>query len=228
MAIFVTFEGIDGSGKTTQARRLVARLEDEGFHPLFVREPGGTSLSESVREILLDPDRKIVPFAELMLFSAARAQLVEERIRPALERGTPVVCDRFYDSTTAYQGGGRRVAEVDWLRDLHRWVTGGLTPDRTYLIDVSPEEALRRRDADRADAGGDADRMESSGERFYGRVAETYRSLAAEEPDRIVRCDGEAPPEEVHRVVWDDAQKTLLGSDGTHREHGGSSEGRRC
>jgi len=113
--LLLTFEGIDGSGKSTQARLLDERLREEGYETLLVREPGGTAFSERVRSLLLDPSLNVQPFAELLLFSAARAQLVAERIRPALEAGRIVICDRFYDSTTAYQGAGRGVAEPAWL-----------------------------------------------------------------------------------------------------------------
>lgn len=214
--MFVTFEGIDGSGKTTQARRFVDRLREAGKRPLFLREPGGTSLSEAIRELLLDPDREVAPMAELMMFSAARAQLVEERIRPALARDVPVVCDRFYDSTTAYQSGGRGVAELGWIEDLHRRVTGSLVPDRTYYIEVSLAEARRRQNRERDGDGTTVDRMESSESPFYERVIETYRELADREPDRVRLIDGEASPDEVHRRIWADYQGAASQTDGTH------------
>ena len=181
--MLITFEGIDGSGKSTQARRLETALHDEGYSPLLLREPGGTPVSEEIRELLLDADQEITPLAELLLFSAARAQLVERRIRPALKQNKPVICDRFYDSTTAYQSGGRGVAELGWIEDLHRRVTGSLVPDRTYYIEVSLAEARRRQNRERDGDGTPADRMESSESPFYERVIETYRELADREPD---------------------------------------------
>lgn len=201
--LFLSFEGIDGSGKSTQARLLFERLADAGHRPLMLREPGGTELSERVRTLLLDPDLHIEPFAELLLFSAARAQLVAERIRPALEAGHIVICDRFYDSTTAYQGAGRGVAQPDWLQGFNRRVVGGLVPDRTFFIDLDPEQAAARRaSADRI--GGD--RMEASGAAFYTAVATAYRALADEEPGRILRLDGRQPVERLHRAIWEDVQ----------------------
>lgn len=149
--LLLSFEGIDGSGKSTQARLLERYLRDRGRDPLLVREPGGTELSERVRTLLLQEDLAIDPLAEMLLFSAARAQLVADRIRPALQAGRIVLCDRFYDSTTAYQGGGRQLADPDWLNGLHRRVTQGIVPDRTYLIELPPSEAQTRRTTGRTD-----------------------------------------------------------------------------
>lgn len=201
-----TFEGIDGSGKSSQISLLEARLRASGRKVLAFREPGGTEISESVRSILLDPDLHVGPVAEMLLFSAARAQLVAERIRPALESGRVVLCDRFYDSTTAYQGAGRGIADPDWIISLHRVVTGGLVPDRTYWIDISPKSAQRRM--------GDMprDRMEIEDEAFYGRVADCYRQLAADEPQRFVRVDGEQSIDDVQKAIWSD-MRTVLGID---------------
>ncbi|MGA7304857.1 MAG: dTMP kinase [Rhodothermales bacterium] len=201
-----TFEGIDGSGKSSQISLLEARLRASGRKVLAFREPGGTEISESVRSILLDPNLQVGPVAEMLLFSAARAQLVAERIRPALESGRVVLCDRFYDSTTAYQGAGRGIADPDWIISLHRVVTGGLVPDRTYWIDISPKSAQRRM--------GDMprDRMEIEDAAFYGRVAECYRQLAADEPQRFVRVDGERSIDDVQKAIWSD-MRTVLGID---------------
>ena len=174
--MLISFEGLDGSGKTTQARMLEARLRRNGYATLLVREPGGTPLGEQVRGLLLDPALHVAPMAELMLFSAARAQLVAEVVRPALLAGTVVLCDRFFDSTLAYQGGGRGVAPVEWLRDFCLHVTGGLVPDRAYLVRVAPETARDRR-AHRA-----ADRMEAGDAAYHARIAEAYDALATAEP----------------------------------------------
>jgi len=209
--MFITFEGIDGSGKSTQAGMLADRLERTGREVHLFREPGGTALAERVRTILLDPTLDVEPLAELLLFSSARAQLVEEGIRPALERGATVVCDRFYDSTTAYQGGGRAVAGLEWLHAFNRTVTGGLIPDRTYLVSISPELAVERRsgrgDAREADTQERLDRMERSDTAFYGRVAAAYEDLAMAEPHRIVRLDGRLGIDELHDIVWSDVQE---------------------
>lgn len=223
--MFLTFEGIDGSGKTTQVRRLAERLKAEGRTPLVVREPGGTELSERIRALLLDETLEVAPMAELLLFSAARAQLVEEKIRPALAEGRPVLCDRFYDSTTAYQGAGRALAAGEraagddaspaagggsdeeggepWLDRFHRRVTGGLAPERTFLLRLSPEEALRRREG----AGTGPDRMEAGPARFHQRVADAYDALAARHPERFCVLDATAPPEALHEAIWEEVRR---------------------
>ena len=210
--MLITFEGIDGSGKSTQAERLVKRLEQEGRRTLLVREPGGTALSEEVRTLLLDDALHIEPMAELLLFSAARSQLVAERMRPALERGRIVVCDRFYDSTTAYQGGGRGL-DVAWLRAFSQRVTGGLVPDRTYLVWLDPAEAAARRAA-RSQQADVRDRMEAAGIAFYEKVAAAYRLLAEEEP-RFHLLDGARPIEALHEEIWTDVRRLLGPEAGT-------------
>ena len=225
--IFVTIEGVDGAGKSTQARRLVNRLGDEEYDAVLFREPGGAPLSDHIRSILLRSDFAIDPLPELLLFSAARAQLVEECIRPALADGKVVVCDRFYDSTTAYQGAGRRIADADRISSLNEWVTGRLRPDRTWLLSIPPEEALRRRaqrsqplledpsvPPEQALRAG-PDRMEQSGQAFYERVATAFDELAASEPDRIVRLDGTLSEEELAERIWHDVRDLLAQRAGT-------------
>lgn len=222
--MLITFEGIDGSGKSTQAQLLVEHLQRTGRRACLFREPGGTELAERVRALLLDPDLEIHPLAELLLFSSARAQLVEEAIRPELKHGTIIICDRFYDSTTAYQGAGRGVLEVEWIQAFNRKVTGGLTPNRTYYISINPELAVERRTT-RADERGDAekrgnphartksgrhDRMEMVDISFYRRVVSAYDQLASAEPERIVRLDGRLAIEDLHEVVWSDIQELGL------------------
>lgn len=210
--MLITFEGIDGSGKSTQARLLVEHLRSEGHATMLVREPGGTTLSERIRTLLLDPALDIDPFAELLLFSAARAQLVTEKIRPALEAGRIVVCDRFYDSTTAYQGAGRQLEAPDWLRAFHAKVTGGLVPDRTYLVEVPPAVAQARREGASDGTTNEAsapDRMEAGGLDFYRRVAAAYAMLAEEESDRFVRLDGEHSIDALHATIWADVQALM-------------------
>jgi dTMP kinase len=217
--LLITFEGIDGSGKSTQARLLSEYLQAAGRDPLCVRDPGGTRLSEQVRSVLLDDALNVAPMAELLLFSAARAQLVTERIRPALEGGRVVLCDRFYDSTTAYQGGGRESADLDWIRELHGRVTGGLVPDRTYLVEVSPEVARQRR----RDAGGEDDRMEAGSLDFHRRVADAYGRLADAEPDRFRRLDGRRPVDALQQEIRDDVDALIDAARGTAGSEGGSS-----
>ena len=199
--MLITFEGIDGSGKSTQAQILVERLEAEGRATVLVREPGGTPLSERIRKLLLETRGdalRIDPLAEVLLFSAARAQLVEERIRPALAEGRIVICDRFYDSTTAYQAVGREV-DLQWVKALNLQVTGGLVPDRTYLIDVPGAVAAARL------ADVRPDRMEGSGKAFYERVARAYRELSGSE-ERFRIIDGTYSVQAVHEEIWEDLE----------------------
>ena len=196
--MLITFEGIDGSGKSTQAARLATALAARGHAVRRVREPGGADLPERIRALLLDPALAIADRAELLLFSAARAQLVDEVVRPALAAGETVIADRFYDSTTAYQGDGRRLADPEWLDAFHQFVTGGVAPRRTYYIDVPLETAAARR------AGQRADRMEASGEAFYARVQVAYGALAARHPERILTLDGTLAPEALHTLILSD------------------------
>lgn len=200
--MLISFEGIDGSGKSTQVARLKQRLEAEGIPVDLVREPGGTALSERIRALLLDPEISVDPLAELLLFSAARAQLVREHIVPCLAEGKIVLCDRFFDSTTVYQGVGRGLDQDGWLAAFNRRVTGGLVPWRTYLVDIDPDEATRRRVAQ----GGRAnrDRMELASSDFYSRIVDAYRSLARAEPGRWCVIDGRLSIDEIAQWVWSD------------------------
>lgn len=218
--LLITFEGIDGSGKSTQARLLNEYLQSEGYETLLVREPGGTELSERIRTVLLDTSLNVDPFAELLLFSAARAQLVTERIEPALEEGRIVICDRFYDSTTAYQGAGRGVADPEWLESLHRRVTDTLVPDRTYLVEVDVETARERRANDEVTD----DRMEAAGATFYEHVIRAYEDLAEEHSERFVRLNGRDSIEGLQKLVRADLQPFLDGDRGTPVSSAGSSE----
>ncbi len=196
--LFVTLEGIDFCGKSTQAELLVGRLERAGASVLSLRDPGGTRISERVREILLDPTLKEMdPVTELLLYEAARAQMVAEEIRPALERGTVVVCDRFYDSTTAYQGYGRGLA-LDDVETANRLGSIGTVPHVTFILDISVEESLRRERSLRTQA----DRMEAESARFRERVRQGYLALATKEKDRIEVVDGEQPIQTIHEKIW--------------------------
>src|SRR5438067_1126990 len=179
--MFVAFEGVDGSGKSTQANLLAGWLRGEGRTVLATREPGGTPLGEGVRRLLLEGD-DMSAWAEAALFAAARAELVEREIRPALARGEDVVCDRYLDSSVAYQGIARGLGEEP-VRDLSLTVTGRLLPDRTFLVLLDPGEADRRRRRE-------PDRIEREEAGFMRRVDEAYRSLALEFPERIVGVDG--------------------------------------
>ena len=191
--MFVSFEGLDGSGKTTQADLLRARLEADGEEVVATREPGGTELGEGIRGLLLHGGG-LAPWAEAALFAAARAQLVADVIRPALARGASVVCDRYVDSSLAYQGIARGLG-YEAVLELNLAAVGGLLPDRTFLLDLAPEEAVPRLDAAR-------DRIEREGEGFLTRVAEAYRELAGRFPERIVVLDGARPAEELAEEVY--------------------------
>ena len=205
LPLFVSFEGIDGSGKSTQARLLASTLRQDGYDVVEVREPGGTPLGEDVRSLLLASDRSVTTRAELLLFAAARAELIETVIRPAMERGAVVVADRFSDSTVAYQGGGRGIRPVEWIEALAEFAAAHVTPDRTYLIDVPVEDALARR------SGADTDRIEGAGRDFYSRVRSAYLHLSRRHPGRIVLLDGFQPIESLRRRVLSDVEALLIG-----------------
>jgi len=190
--MFVTFEGVDGSGKTTQAELLRARLQADGRDVVATREPGGTPLGERIRELLLG-GTPISPWSEAALFAAARAELVERVIAPALQRGAAVISDRYLDSSLAYQGIARGLG-VDRVLELNLHATRGLIPDRTFLLLVDVQESARRMDAAR-------DRIESEGESFRAAVDRAYRELAELFPRRVVAVDGSRPPEEISTLI---------------------------
>ena len=187
--MFVSLEGIDGSGKSTQAQLLATEL---GPETLLVREPGGTTAAEQVRDLLADGNIDLDPVAELMLFCAARADLVKKVIRPALESGRSVVSDRFADSTLAYQGAARGLG-VDLVQRFSDAATGGLVPDLTLLIRVDPELGAQRSEGD--------DRFEAAGLEFQRQVAAAYDEIAARDSDRVVTVDGTGSVEEVQARV---------------------------
>ena len=188
----MTFEGIDGSGKSTQAALLADWVRGQGHEVVAVREPGGTPLGERIRELLLDGP-EMTAWAEAALFAAARAELAGRVILPALDLGAWVICDRYVDSSLAYQGAARGLG-VDAVRDLNAAATGGLLPDRTFVLLVDPEVALGRR-------GARPDRIEREDADFVRRVDRGYRDLAAASPERIVVLDGSLPPEELAERV---------------------------
>ena len=190
--MFVTFEGVDGSGKSTQARLLAERLRSEGREVVLTREPGGTSVGEQIREILLHGD-SVAPWAEASLFAAARAQLVDEVIRPALARGADVISDRFLDSSLAYQGVARGLG-VERVLELNLLATSGLLPDRTFLISLSPAEAAARRDRE-------PDRIEREGPAFAEEVDRAYREIARVFGQRVTVVDGSQKPEDIAEIV---------------------------
>jgi dTMP kinase len=192
---FLTLEGPEGSGKSTQAHRLAARLTAAGYSCAVTREPGGTRLGEEIRQILLH-GMSPIPAADALLFNAARAQLAADVIEPALARGEIVICDRFSDSTLAYQGYGAGQA-LDALRQLARFAVGGLVPDMTVLIDLPVEEGLGRKFG-----GPDITRFESGEDvAFHRRVRAGFLALAAAEPDRFLVVDGSQPPDSIEAEI---------------------------
>ena len=199
VSLFVTFEGPEGSGKTTQIRLLAETLRAHGLDVLTTREPGGTRIGNAIRALLLDSAHtEMDPRAEALLFNAARAQIVGEVIRPALAAGRVVVCDRYADSTLAYQGYGHGQS-IDALRRLGDFATGGLTPDLTVYLDIDVEAGLRRKQSQDADA--EWNRMEEQTLAFHQAVRAGYLRLAGAEPDRWVVVDASQAPETVHTLI---------------------------
>jgi dTMP kinase len=191
--MFVTFEGLDGSGKSTQAELLRVRLEADGVDVVSTREPGGTELGEGIRNLVLHGGH-VGPWAEALLYVAARAELVDEVIRPALERGAAVICDRYIDSSIAYQGVGRELG-LDRLLDLNLAAVGGLVPTRTFLLELDPSEVPSR-------IQRHYDRLEREGDDFRARAAAGYRELAERFPERIVVLDATRPADELAEEVY--------------------------
>jgi dTMP kinase len=198
--LFVTFEGIDRSGKTTQARLLCNAL---GAEALGVREPGGTPAGERVRDLLKDTAVPLGPEAEALLFAAARAELVDKVIRPALQDGRVVVSDRFLDSSLAYQGGARGLG-IDEVDAVNRFATGGLVPDLTFLLELDPAAAAQR--------AGEPDRFEDEGAGLQQAVLEAYERLAAADPRRWRRLDATRPPDQVHAAVLAEVEAARSGA----------------
>jgi dTMP kinase len=198
--LFVTFEGIDRSGKTTQARMLVDAL---GSDALGVREPGGTPAGEKVRELLKDAAVPLGPEAEALLFAAARAEIVEKVIRPALSEGKVVVSDRFLDSSLAYQGGARGLG-VEEVERINLFATGGLVPDLTFLLDLEPAAAAAR--------AGESDRFEDEGAALQEAVLDAYSRLVSDDPGRWRRIDAARIPEEIHAEVLAEVEAVRSGA----------------
>ncbi|MHB1022236.1 MAG: dTMP kinase [Acidobacteriaceae bacterium] len=213
---FVTFEGLDGSGKTTQLKRLAAWLEAQGHSVVTTRQPGGTSLGDRVRALLLDSKTTgIAPMAELALMFADRAQSIAEIIQPALDAGKIVLCDRYSDSTEAYQGGGRQLGSEP-VRELHQILCGDLQPELTILLlpdfETSLTRARRRneRNASKQGNGPDENRFEREGDVFYRRVYDQYRVIAAREPLRVVTIEGNATLDAIHERICTIVSERLL------------------
>jgi dTMP kinase len=195
--LFITFEGIDLCGKSTQAQLLVTSLRERKIEVVLSREPGGPPISEKIRQILLSREHGAMkPLTELLLYEAGRAQHTGELIRPSLEAGRCVVLDRYSDASTAYQGWGRQLG-ADLVKRLNELATGGLRPDITLLLDLPPEEAARRA----AGKNWQADRLEGEAIEFHRRVREGYRQLATEEPDRVKLIDGRRSIDDIHNQI---------------------------
>ncbi|MFC5850087.1 dTMP kinase [Deinococcus petrolearius] len=201
--LFLTFEGPEGAGKSTQLAALVRHLHGAGYTVTETREPGGTLLGTQVRRVVLDPEVEMEPLPEFLLYSASRAQLVAEVIRPALARGEVVVCDRYADSTLAYQGYGRGLG-LDFLTRVTAEATGGLRPDLTALLDLDPALGLAR-----AARRGQPDRLERADLAFHTRVREGFLTLAAAEPGRFLVLDATRPVAELSADIWEATQRRL-------------------
>jgi len=196
---FISFEGSEGCGKSTQVQRLTARLEQAEIPHVITREPGGTPIGESIRELLQFAPHGfgMTPEAELLLFEASRSQLVREVIKPALEREACVISDRFFDSTTAYQGAARKL-DPEMVERLNAFAVGDCRPDITFVLDVDAATAqVRMQQSPRR-----PDRMEQQPAEFYENVREAYRQLASREPDRIVLLDGARPADQIESEIW--------------------------
>jgi len=213
---FITFEGLDGCGKSTQLKKLAASLSAEAMPVVVTREPGGTPTGEKIRQLLLDTSTSsLAPMAELALMFAARTQHIAEVIEPALAGGQVVLCDRFTDSTEAYQGGGRKLGSEIVLA-LHRKLCGSLQPDLTILMDSDVAASVdRARRRNRAQAGkdngatGNENRFEQESRAFFGRVRNTYLAIAAREPQRVVVVDARGTPGETHKRIVDILRRKL-------------------
>jgi dTMP kinase len=194
----ITIEGIDGAGKTTLAAGLADELRARGIDVELLREPGGVHAAERIRKLVTDPELRIGARAEALLYAAARAQLVDEALRPLLRAGTWVLLDRFVDSSLAYQGGGRELG-IEAVRDVNEFAIRGLRPDRTLLLTLDPELG-RSRSSER---GAPPDRLEREQEDFFKRTAAVYQELSAQDPDRIRTIDASRPPDQVLAAAVD-------------------------
>ena len=212
---FITFEGLDGCGKSTQLEKLAGALRARGLSPVVTREPGGTPTGEQIRQLLLYTGTGgLAPLAELALMFASRAQHIKQVIEPALAEGRMVLCDRFTDSTEAYQGGGRKLGSAPVL-ELHRILCGDLQPDLTILMDsdvAASVERARRRNKSRSENGGgqkDENRFEQENRAFFGRVRNAYLAIAAREPERAALIDARGTVNETHRAIMETVRRKL-------------------
>ena len=196
---FISFEGIDFCGKTTQIQLLTEKLKSRDIAVMIFREPGGTIISEQIRQILLNSEHnEMHNLTEILLYESARAQLVHEKILPELQRGSYIIADRFYDSTTTYQGYGRKL-DIEMIQKLNAFATSGLKPYKTFFLDILPEEAENRHRKQQREK----DRLEQSGQQFYTLIRKGFMELSEKEPDRIIRIDGSLTPGEISDIIWD-------------------------
>ena len=213
MSCFVTFEGPDGSGKTTQIQALYSHLRQDGYPVLLVREPGGTDIGDQIRATLHDPKNvKMLPNTETLLYSASRAQLVGQMIRPALQAGTMVLCDRYAESTLAYQGYGHRL-DLELLRAITAFVTGGLKPDLVIYLDMDAERALRRKQAAFRAGESEWNRMDQKELGFHQRVRAGYLEMAKEEPERWFILDAARPIAALQERIREQVKRLLTERD---------------
>ena len=205
---FITFEGSEGCGKTTQIEALAKALEAKGKTVFITREPGGTLIGEKIRNLLQDPSLKneISDMAELLLFSASRAELIASRIQPALKRGEIVICDRFYDSTYVYQGLGRAIG-MDIVEQLNQMTVGTLKPDLTILLDLDAKVGIERA---KSRQSGELDRIENESITFFEAVRNGYLELAQKEPERFKTIDGLLSVDAIKEIVWDTVENKFL------------------
>jgi len=202
--MFITFEGLDYSGKSTQVQLLSDRLSLQEHRVLVLREPGGTDIGEKIRKMLLDKSNTgMTEASELFLFSASRSQLIQEVVLPALEGGMVVICDRYYDSTTAYQGFGRGIS-LDVIMAINQYATGGLSPDLTFFLDIPIREIDKRMNT----AKRNKDRMESNSIEFYERTRDGFLQIAKTEP-RYRVIDGLQPIDDLHEIIWQNVTEAL-------------------
>lgn len=205
---FITFEGSEGCGKTTQIEALAKALEAQGKTVLITREPGGTLIGEKIRNLLQDPghENEISDMAELLLFSASRAELIASRIQPALKRGEIVICDRFYDSTYVYQGLGRAI-DMDIVEQLNQITVGTLKPDLTILLDLDAKVGIERA---KSRQSGELDRIENESLAFFEAVRNGYLELAKKEPERFKTIDGLLTVDAIKAIIWDTVETKFL------------------
>jgi len=200
---FITFEGIDGCGKSTQVKMLVEKLKQLNMNVITIREPGGTRISESIRDILLYRDtHELGERTEALLMTASRAQLTKELILPAINQGKWVIADRYADSTLAYQGGGRKV-KIEWLEKLNEFATYDTIPDLTFFIDILPDEGVRRQKSKQ-------DRIEQAGIGFQSSTRDLYLKLAEKYSDRIIVINGQEDINTIHKNIWKEFENRML------------------